>query len=84
MCDAVTGPVSRAARYRLQDEGQAVAAPVSNPEGGLRDESVCRIGCGAGEDLNLRGCNPLLPLRQLGFFAGRVFLAHHNPWRDAR
>ena len=28
------GPASRTARYRLQDKGQAVAAPVSDPEGG--------------------------------------------------
>ena len=33
--DAVTGPALRTARYRLQDQGQAVAVPVSNPKGGV-------------------------------------------------
>jgi transposase len=38
----------------LQNRGQAGAIPVSDPKGGLRDEAVCRAGCVAGEDRDLR------------------------------
>lgn len=52
--DAVTGPASRTARYRFQDQGQVVDLPVLDPHRGLRDETVCWVGCVAGKDHDLR------------------------------
>ena len=40
--DAVTGPASRTGRYVLHSQRQAVAVPVSDPEGGIWDEAVYR------------------------------------------
>jgi hypothetical protein len=52
--DAVTGPASRIAYYRLQDQGQFIDHPVLDPYGGRRDETFCWVGCVAREDCDLR------------------------------
>ncbi|HCQ63720.1 MAG TPA: IS5 family transposase [Rhodobacteraceae bacterium] len=53
--DVVTGPAARTARHGVQDQGQAVAVPVLDPQRGRRDETVCRTGRVIGQDRDLRG-----------------------------
>lgn len=47
-------PSIPAAMISLPNQGPAVAVPVSDPQGGLRDEVVCRIGRIVGENRGLR------------------------------